>query len=105
MNTASVLSLTFLAAMLAAALRFATPLLLAALGEIFTERSGILNLGLEGVMLSGAFVGFVDHARHRQHAAGISDRRIRQVSSWAWFWASSTSPSGPIRSLSVFFSA
>ena len=65
MNTASVLSLTFLAALLAAALRFGTPLLLAALGEIFTERSGILNLGLEGVMLSGAFVGFV-----AMHASG-----------------------------------
>ncbi len=58
MNTAQILSLTFLTAMLAAAVRFATPILLAALGEIFTERSGVLNLGLEGVMLGGAFVGF-----------------------------------------------
>jgi simple sugar transport system permease protein len=45
--------------MLSASLRFATPILLAALGELYTERSGILNLGLEGVMLVGAFAGFL----------------------------------------------
>jgi Uncharacterized ABC-type transport system, permease component len=35
-----------------------TPILLPALGEIFTQRSGILNLGLEGIMLMGALAGF-----------------------------------------------
>jgi simple sugar transport system permease protein len=54
-----ILNLAFLTALLAASLRFATPILLAALGEVFTERSGILNLGLEGIMLGGAFVGFL----------------------------------------------
>ncbi len=44
---------------LAATIRISTPLLLAALGELVTERAGILNLGLEGIMLSGAFVGFL----------------------------------------------
>ena len=39
---------------LAAAVRVATPLLLAATGETLTQRSGILNLGLEGMMLAGA---------------------------------------------------
>jgi ABC-type uncharacterized transport system permease subunit len=39
---------------LAAAVRVATPLLLAATGETITQRSGIMNLGLEGVMLAGA---------------------------------------------------
>lgn len=34
------------------------PILLPALGEIFTQRSGILNLGLEGIMLMGALAGF-----------------------------------------------
>ena len=45
--------------MLAATVRISTPLLLAALGELVTERSGILNLGVEGTMLMGAFVGFM----------------------------------------------
>jgi simple sugar transport system permease protein len=48
----------FLAAMLSAGLVAAVPLVLAALGEAVGERSGLLNLGIEGMMLSGAFFGF-----------------------------------------------
>lgn len=48
---------------LAAAVRSGTPILYATLGEILTERSGVLNLGIEGLMLMGAFSGFlVTHA-------------------------------------------
>ncbi len=50
---------TFLIGVLAASLRLATPILLAALGEIFVERAGILNLGVEGTMLMGALSGFL----------------------------------------------
>jgi simple sugar transport system permease protein len=41
------------------ALAYGTPLLLGTLGEIYSERSGVLNLGVEGMMILGAYSGFV----------------------------------------------
>jgi len=46
-------------AIVVATLRAATPLMLAGFGELITERSGVLNLGVEGMMLMGASVGFI----------------------------------------------
>lgn len=46
-------------AWLAATLVLTTPILLSAIGELISERAGVLNVGLEGMMLSGAFFSFV----------------------------------------------
>lgn len=48
-----------LASFLASAVRVMTPLLLAALGETLAERAGVINLGIEGMMLAGALGGAV----------------------------------------------
>lgn len=45
--------------LLAAAIQSGTPILYATLGEILTEKSGVLNLGVEGMMITGALAGFV----------------------------------------------
>jgi simple sugar transport system permease protein len=51
-------SVTVLIGILASGIRLATPYLYAALGETFGQRSGVLNLGVEGQMLLGAFAAF-----------------------------------------------
>ncbi len=48
----------FTASVFASAIRLATPYIFAALGETFAQRSGVLNLGVDGMMLMGAFSGF-----------------------------------------------
>jgi simple sugar transport system permease protein len=50
---------TFLTALIAGGVLAAMPLLFAGLGEVISEQAGVLNVGLEGMMLAGAYGGFV----------------------------------------------
>ncbi len=59
----------FTASVFASAIRLATPYIFAALGETFAQRSGVLNLGVDGIMLMGAFGGF--YAVHLAQTAGV----------------------------------
>ena len=45
--------------LLAALMVASTPILLAAIGELVVERSGVLNLGVEGMMIVGAVCGYI----------------------------------------------
>ena len=53
------MSETLIISILAASITAGTPILFAALGELFAERSGIMNLGVVGMMLVGAGTGFM----------------------------------------------
>jgi simple sugar transport system permease protein len=58
---------SLLVVVIASGIAYGTPLLFASLGELLAERSGVLNLGVEGMMLVGAVMGF--WAVQRVHAA------------------------------------
>jgi simple sugar transport system permease protein len=67
---------SLLVVVIASGVAYGTPLLYASLGELLAERSGVLNLGVEGMMLVGAVMGFwcvqrVDATRAVSLAAGI----------------------------------
>jgi len=55
----SIFSADFFAALISGAILAGMPLLLAALGETISEQAGLLDIGLEGMMLFGAYAGFV----------------------------------------------
>lgn len=55
----NIFTASFFISLLAGTVRLATPILLPALGQLYTQRAGILNLGVEGTMTIGAVSGFI----------------------------------------------
>lgn len=70
----------FSAAFLAAILRVTTPILLPSLGALLSEKAGVINIGLEGMMLSSAFTGVVVSAYAQDWLGPSAD-----VTIIAWF--------------------
>ena len=82
--------MTALEAVLLTIITASTPLLLAAIGELVVERSGVLNLGVEGMMIIGAVSGF----RRRLHVRFGLGRRggVDRHGGPGWRCCSRTSP-------------
>ncbi|MBM2619384.1 ABC transporter permease [Actinoplanes sp. LDG1-06] len=58
-------------AFLVSALTIAAPILMAATGELISQRAGVMNVGLEGVLLAGAFAGYLTMTRVENQALGF----------------------------------
>src|SRR3954464_9716963 len=69
-------------AVLAGAIRVSTPFIFVSLGECITERSGRVNLGLEGTLVMGAMVGY-----GTSYLTGYLGSVCSAPASWAYCWA------------------
>ena len=72
MSVVDELGVVFSAGVLASGIRLAVPTALAAIGEAVSQRAGIFNLGLEGMMMVGAFTGFAATSSSGNAALGLA---------------------------------
>lgn len=70
---------SLLTSLLASTVKMAIPLLLAALGEVLVERAGVIDIGLEGKLLAGAFVGMAVTFTTGSTAAGVAAASLAGV--------------------------
>ncbi len=85
------MTLELIVPLLAAAIQSGTPILYATLGEILTEKSGVLNLGVEGMMITGALAAFVTALATGQPAlaflvGGISGAAVGAIHAVVCLW-------------------
>ena len=80
-------------------IRFATPLIFAALGGMFSERSGVINIALEGLMLAGAFTAAVVTYELGNPFIGMFCGIVAGGAFWRRFLRSRVSNLKPIRLL------
>jgi len=71
MDSTNIFTMAFFVALLSAALRMSIPILFSALGGMFSERSGVVNIGLEGIMIVGALFGVVGSYFSGNHWIGM----------------------------------
>ena len=69
----------------AAAIRIASPLIFATMGELISKRAGVLNLGIEGIMVADAFAGWISVWAGAAFVGWCSARGVRAKPSWALF--------------------
>jgi len=82
---------TFWISVLEASVRLGVPLLLVALGELIAERSGVINIGLEGMMSAGAYIGFVamatiGNAQAAMIAAALAGMAVAAIMAGVAIW-------------------
>lgn len=55
----NILNITFIQELLLSTVRMATPILIVSLAELYSERAGLVNIGLDGIMAFGSLIGFL----------------------------------------------
>ena len=96
---------TIILILLFSTIRSATPLIFAALGGMFSERAGVINIALEGLMLAGAFTAAVATYELQNPYLGFFSAMVvgalvapvngsRWPRSWLWKWPTTISAAG-----------
>ena len=73
------MNIQLLGSLISQTLVYSAPLILTALGGVFSERSGIVNVGLEGIMVTGAFSSVIFNLSFANHFGAFTWRNHRII--------------------------